>query len=338
MFAPSSFIPPTDLPTSLDAEERKGSEGSKSHERIPKMDCMWMALSHVPFSDKVCVAGSFALHTLMTMSSDLDTPAWKCGDADIFVCGTKTENDFRSFVDTVIHRIEEETPIVLTQVRFRSDLLDSQLSMYGAVFPTKLSFIRHTFADTVAEITPSFDIDVCRVLLHLDTKKEEVTFTVSNKVKAAIQAKRATACKMRESVTAEPEHRFLRVLKYRHRGFEVVESEEVIDSMYIINYFKTGTRSKCPTVFTEADAKREKKQIVEAKKELDVLIKEVRNKYFGGDIHYVSVQNDNDMSSLQYLTCSSHRQSYSFRSDVLSAVEDLILSIRLWVAKVEAKK
>jgi len=219
---------------------------------IPTDNSIWKALIHIPFSDTLCISGGFALRTLMDVSPDMAAPTWISGDCDVFICGG-TIGEFRDRVQAIQDTISDKTSCDIIRIADGQSIIDMKITSDSTSVLTPLSFIHHDITHLTSDIVKTFDMDICSVLMsvvHDSDGKCKISFEVADDVRNSIVSRMATAYKMRTSMINEPVYRSHRVNKYKMRGFHVSYSDQVIDSVYMIDYFMFPDTVKCPIPIT----------------------------------------------------------------------------------------
>jgi hypothetical protein len=201
---------------------------SEAAEAIPWLRLM---LKIVPFSPAVCIAGSVGTW-LAEYGIHKSRPLWDPSDIDVFVM-VQTELEYANLIDEFVSTMSTTITSIAPATPFRT----SAYRKYGHIFIVQwwiwwngievmcpeISLIHSPVMLFPNELMAQFDIDICKVAVHVCDLYGSLYFTMSTVVHNHIQ-QRDMHCVMRKDPSSAcfhyPMQRTLdRIGKYVGRGY-----------------------------------------------------------------------------------------------------------------------
>jgi hypothetical protein len=192
-------------------------------ETAPWINIMLMT---VPFSDRVCVAGS-AGTWLAEFSIHKQRPDWDPQDIDVFMMVDRAEYDLlcEAFVDTLAHTLSlSGTAWKTTAHRQYPHILNIQycVDWHGTVITCPaFSLIHIPILHRPVDVLDKFDIDVCKVSVH--EYAGYICISMNSVVRRHILQRRMH-CVIRKNPSSQGFHypmqkTLARISKYVQRGY-----------------------------------------------------------------------------------------------------------------------
>lgn len=192
----------------------------------------------------VGVAGSCATHWFMLsdLTPNLQTPAWKPNDIDIFVAGPNGANDqlFSDFVNMCVTSAESGGFVVAQIMPKQHDYIQQGISVniIDVIFigsPTCFSFVQASASNTIDDVIETFDIDVVKVIYDIWGN----SFRLDPVIKWNIEHLKAVVFPFytEEHTPNSFEQRrqmitYSRMRKYEKRGFTFITAPQIISKGY----------------------------------------------------------------------------------------------------------